>query len=113
MKLISALKPKKRYIVFQIISSQKFSLAEIKEAVEVALLAFLGQLGVSKASPLFVKGKNNNFIIKVNHTYVEECKSALMLIKKIKNKPVIVKSVITSGTIKKASLDEVFSNESK
>ena len=113
MKLLPALKPKKRYIVFRIISERKFTKVEMKEAVDNALLTFLGQLGVSKASPLFVKAKNNHFIIKVNHSYVEECKSALILIKKIKNKPVIVKSVITSGTIKKASLDEVFSNESK
>ena len=101
MKLLPSLKQKKRYLVFEI--SENIPESSLKEEVSQALYEFVGTLGVSKMSPLFVKQKNNRFIIKVNHKYVDECKSALILIKKIKNKPVIVKSIITSGTIKKAS----------
>ncbi len=102
MKLLPSLKQKKRYLVFEI--SETLPESALKEEVSLALYEFVGTLGVSKMSPLFVKHKNNRFIIKVNHKYVDECKSALILIKKIKNKPVIVKSIITSGTLKKASL---------
>ena len=101
MKLLPALKQKKRYLVFEV--DQKFSTADLQNEVGKGLLLFLGQLGMAKSSPLFVKHKNNRFIIKINHKWVDECKSALILIKKIKNKPVIIKSIVTSGTIKKAS----------
>lgn len=126
MKLLPSLKQKKRYVVFEIISEKKFSFEEIKQEVDKALLAFLGELGVAKASPMLIKEKsqnnkradresvsnnsvsnnkfNNTFIIKVNHKYTDELKSALILIKRIKNTPIIIRSVITSGTIKKADM---------
>lgn len=105
MKLLSSLKQKKRYLAFEIIAETEFSVSQVKEVVENALISFLGQLGISKASPLFLKEKykNNRFIIKVNNKYVDECKASLTLIKKIKNNPVVVRSLITSGTLKKAS----------
>ena len=105
MKLLPSLKQKKRYILFEIISDQTFSPQEIQQEVESSFLLFLGQLGIAKSSPLFLKEKtkNNKFIIKVNHTFVDQCKTALILIKKIKNHPVIIKSITTSGTLKKAS----------
>jgi len=103
MKLLPSLKQKKRYVVFEIISDQDFSKEDMEKEVFSALKSFLGDLGLSKAVPLFVKFKSNKFIMKVNHNYTDELKSALILIKKIKNMPVILKSVITSGTIKKAS----------
>ncbi|MEW5896780.1 MAG: Rpp14/Pop5 family protein [Nanoarchaeota archaeon] len=104
MKLLPSLKQKKRYVVFEIISKKVFSFEEIKEEVDKALLTFLGELGVAKSSPMLIKEKsqNNKFIIKVNHKYTDELKSALILIKRIKNTPVIICSIITSGTIKKA-----------
>lgn len=106
MKLLPSLKQKKRYLVFQVLADAKFSGAEVKEAVDEALLLFLGQLGVAKASPLFLKEKykNNQCVLKVNHKYVDEAKAALTLIKNIKKRPVIVRSVITSGTLKKAGM---------
>jgi len=103
MKLLPSLKQKKRYVVFEIISDKQFSQEDVQNEVQLALKSFLGDLGLAKSSPLFVKFKSNKFIIKVNHNYTDELKSALILIKKIKNVPVILKSVITSGTIKKVS----------
>ncbi|MEK6968862.1 MAG: Rpp14/Pop5 family protein [Nanoarchaeota archaeon] len=107
MKLLPSLKQKKRYIVFEILSSKKFSFPEIKEEVEATLLLFFGQWGLAKSSPLIIKEKFNpekqRFVIKINHKFIDELKAALTLSKKIKNTPVIIKSVITSGTLKKAS----------
>ena len=106
MKLSPALNQKKRYVVFEIITEKKFSLNEIKEEVDRAMLLFLGQLGLSKAAPQFVEERFNpekqRFTLKVNHKYVDELKSALILSKSIKNTPVIIRSITTSGTLKKA-----------
>jgi RNase P/RNase MRP subunit POP5 len=105
VKLLPALKQKKRYIVFEIIAETKFLVPEVQKEVDSALLLFLGQLGLAKSSPIMLKEKfkNNKFIIKINHKYVDECITAMTLIKRIKNKDVIVRSIVTSGTIKKAS----------
>ncbi len=103
MRLLPSLRLKKRYVLFEILSSEQFSLAEVKKAVDEALLLFLGQWGVAKASPLLIseKYKNNHFILKVHHTAVDEVKSAVILIKSIKNVPVMIRSRRTSGTLKK------------
>ncbi|MEK6901493.1 MAG: Rpp14/Pop5 family protein [Nanoarchaeota archaeon] len=105
MTLLPTLRQKKRYLAFEIQCSTPISVAEAKEEVNAGLLRFLGELGVAKSSPLFLeeKYKNNQGILKLNHKYVDEGKSALILIKKIKNKPVIIRSLSVSGILKKAS----------
>lgn len=107
MHLLPSLCQKKRYLVFEVISKEKFSYPEIREEAEKALTSFLGQLGLSQASPHFLPEKFNQdkqrFLLKVSHKYVDEVKAALTLSKKIKNTPIIIRSIITSGTLKKAS----------
>jgi len=106
MKLLPTLKEKKRYIVFQVLAEKKFSLTEVKSSVEEMLLSFLGQLGVARSAPIFIEEKFNlnqqKFVLKVGHKYVDEVKAALALGKSIKNTPVIIKSITTSGILKKA-----------
>ena len=105
MKLLPSLRQKKRYIVFEIISSKVFPLSDIESEVTLGLQRFLGELGMSRAMPMFVKEKykNQKFIIKVNHTAVDECKAGIILIQKIKGVPVSMRSIIMSGSLKKAS----------
>ena len=105
MKLLSALKQKKRYLVFEVIADKKLSVSEIEKSVFEALLSFLGELGVSQVAPMFLKEKfkNQKFILKVNNKYVKEVQAALALIKTIKNNRVIIKSLLVTGTIKKAN----------
>ena len=105
MKLLPSLRQKKRYIAFEIKSPAQFSFSEVKEDIEQGLLLFFGQLGLARAAPLLLeeKYKNNKCILKINHKYVDECRAALILIKKIKNKPVIIQSITVSGILKKAS----------
>ena len=106
MKLLSSLKEKKRYLVFEIIAEKRFSRSEIEEAVSQALLSFIGELGVSKAAPLFIRERfdpeRQRFILKVNHQHVHEAKAALALIKSIKNTGLIIRSLTATGAIKKA-----------
>lgn len=101
------LRSKKRYIVFEIVADKKFTFTDIKIAVESSWQQFWGDFGKAKASPMLLKEKFNQdtqrFIIKVNNKHVDELKAAMVLNKKIKNTTVILKSIITSGTLKKAS----------
>lgn len=107
MKLKPSLKQKKRYVLFEIQASKPFSLSEVSESIGMSLLRFLGELGMAKAAPLFVKEKwdeqKQRFVLKVNHKYVDELKTAVILNKKIKNTPVLIRSIVTSGTLKKIS----------
>jgi ribonuclease P/MRP protein subunit POP5 len=106
MKLLPTLKERKRYVVFEVISSRKVSLPEMKNTVNGALHTFLGTLGNAKAAPILLPERWNSvkqrFIVKVNNKYVDELKVAMMFIKKIKNTNVIVRSILTTSTIKKA-----------
>jgi len=107
MKLLPSLRQKKRYVVFEIIADKPFSFYDIKDSLEEAMKDFWGQQGLSKAVPMLLKEKfskeNQRFIIKVNNKYVDELISAVILAKKIKNTPIIIKSVVTSGILKKAT----------
>lgn len=111
MKPLPSLKEKKRYVVVQVIADKKekkFTFKEIEQSFKETLGDFLGTLGLSKAAIMILKEKfspeKQAVIIKVNNKYVNELKSALILIKKIKNVPVVVKSIAVSGTLKKASI---------
>lgn len=107
MKLKPSLKQKKRYVLFEIQASKLFSLAEVAEAIDSSLLRFLGEFGMAKASPQLVKekwsDKKQRFVLKVNHNHVDELKAAVILNKKIKNTPILIRSIVTSGTLKKIS----------
>lgn len=100
------LRLKKRYLTFKIESTPvvHFSPQELETTVQQALLQFLGEFGVAKAGPIFLKErcKNNLCVLKINHHSVEAVRAALILIKKIKNTSVIIHTLTTSGTLKKA-----------
>lgn len=107
MKPLPTLKERKRYVVVKIISEKKLQLKDIILQFEQANQEFLGTLLLSKASIIYLKNrfnaKNQTLMIKVSNKYVKELISSLMLVKKIKEQKVIVKSVGVSGTIKKAA----------
>ena len=69
MKLLPSLKQKKRYILFEILGSEKFSKKDVKDEVQVALKDFLGVLGLSRSGVIFVneKFKDNKFLLRCNH----------------------------------------------
>ena len=110
MKLLPSLRQKKRYIVFEVISSRTFLPEEIKEEVHRSLLQFMGEWGLAQVVPILVKVTPTQFMLKVNHKYVDQVKAALTLSKKIKNTSLIMKSMVVSGTIKQANahIREVF-----
>lgn len=94
-------------MAFQIISEKaikNFSLVE--KAIKETVLAFIGQLGVSKANPVMLKDcwnqEKQRGIIKVNHKSVDEIKMSLALIKNINDVKATVNCIGVSGILNKA-----------
>lgn len=108
MGLLPSLRQKKRYVVFELLAEQKFSFHDIKQEAQNAIQRFIGYEGMAKASPMILAERFNEekqrFTVKVNNTFVDTLKTALILCTHIQQKPIIIKSLITSGTLKKAGL---------
>lgn len=106
--VLPSLREKKRYLTFEIISKSKIKdFSNVSKAVWSVLTSFIGELGAAKAGIWLLPDKYNKKsqrgIIKVNHKYVNNLKSSLSLIRKIEGEEVIVRSLIVSGMISKAS----------
>ena len=112
MGVLPSLRQKKRYIVFEVIAPAgasplpAVSFADVQKEVQQGLLSFLGEWGVAKAAPQLLpeswSAEKQRFIFRTNHNMADQVKSALILIKSIKKGPVILRSITTSGTLKKA-----------
>lgn len=105
--LLPSQREKKRYLVFEIISKNKVKpVSEIAKAIWNSILSFTGQKGAAQAGIIMLEDKydisKQKGIIRVNNKMVDMLKSALMLIKEISGEQVAIKSVATSGILKKA-----------
>lgn len=102
-----ALKTKKRYLAFEIISKEKitdFNL--ISSEIWAKTSSYLGEKELAQAHMVVLKDTwNENSqkgIIKINHTYVDKLKSALCLLDSINKIPAILTTRGVSGILKKA-----------
>ncbi|MBW2963173.1 hypothetical protein KY306_00150 [Candidatus Woesearchaeota archaeon] len=104
MPLLPSLKEKKRYVAFEVISKEKFSFNQVKKAVDEALLKYIGLLGAGKAGMQILPEKynQNRGLIRINHKFTDYLKASFALISKINNQKVVVRSLGTSGILKKA-----------
>lgn len=105
--LLPTLKEKKRYLAFEIISKSKINdFRAVSEQIMAKSLELIGQLGVAKAGLRVIQDcwnpESQKGIIRVGHKQVDEIRAALALITKIDGKEAIVKSVGSSGILKKA-----------
>ncbi len=102
--ILPSLKERKRYLSFEIISNNDFSVDEVSKAVDETTMGFLGSSEAGKAGIAFLKDKysDNSGVVKTTHKYVDKVRAALALIKTIDNKEVIVRTRVVSGTLKKA-----------
>jgi len=105
--LLPTLKEKKRYLAFEIISKNKINdFRAVSEQINAKTLELIGQLGAAKAGLIVLQDcwnpESQRGIIRVGHKQVDEIRAALTLITKIDGKEVIVKSVGSSGILKKA-----------
>ncbi|MBD3318870.1 ribonuclease P protein component 2 [Candidatus Woesearchaeota archaeon] len=103
--LLPSLRERKRYVVFEILGSAISQTLAVRTIVKAAR-HFMGELGLAGAGLIFIKDKykNNRGIVRVNHRFVDPLRAALSLIKEVEGKPVIVRSLGTSGILKKAAM---------
>ena len=96
---------KRRYLVFQILSKNNFTLKQTSESINDTLKDFIGILGVAGAGIRILtkrwSQKTQKGIIMINNKYLNELKASLTLITKINNKSATIQSLGVSGILKK------------
>ncbi|MDO8538181.1 MAG: Rpp14/Pop5 family protein [archaeon] len=99
-----SLRDRKRYIVFEVLCSKKFSEQETINAMNKTFLQLFGEIGVSKMnySTVLFNSSTNKGIMKTNNDSLVEAKSAILFLKSIASISVIPKILFVSGTINKA-----------
>lgn len=99
-----SLRDRKRYIVFQILSSKKFSEQETMQAMNKTFLQLFGEIGTSKMnySAVLFNSSTNKGIVKTNNDSLIEAKSGILFLKSIAGVQVIPRILFVSGTINKA-----------
>ena len=105
--ILPTLREKKRYLAFEIMSKSKIKdFSAVSSSIWAYLLSFMGEIGSAKAGMWVLAdkfdSKTQTGIVRINHKYVNELKTALALIDKIENQEVIVRSLNVSGILKKA-----------
>jgi len=103
-KMLSpSLREPKRYIAYKLISEKPIPVADIYNAIWSSLLNFLGEVGVARANVSLGKDMWNEEkkigILKCAHTDVENVRTALALINRIGDIPVVFHVLGISGTI--------------
>ena len=105
-RLPPTLRPKSRYIAYQVISEKKLPFTDMMNAMWHSVLNFLGETGSSRASVWIIKNaweeEKQVGLLRCNHTSVEEVRAALSLVQRVGYSPVIVRVLGISGTIKAA-----------
>lgn len=114
MKLRKGIKPlppslreSNRYIGFEVMSKRKISSFEVvRDSIESACRNLIGDLGLAGAGLIVVKNTWNEGsqrgVIKVERSYADYVKAALVFISEIKGQHVLVHSLTSSGMINKA-----------
>ena len=101
-RLLSSLREKKRYLVFEVKTKDNFSFADIKKAIIKSYKDLFGEIGLSRAGLNFVSFENNKGIVKVNNRDVNNFKASFCFLRKINKQDVVVRSLGVSGMLKRA-----------
>lgn len=91
---------KRRYILFEVISEERFKREEIVTGIWNSSLEFLGDLGASKTSLWVHEYENKEGIVSCNTCSVDKIIVCLSLIREIENKKLHMRVKGVSGTIK-------------
>ena len=98
--ILSTLKEKKRYVLYEIESKRKMNNQQV---IQEGLKNFIGDLGLAKAGLQFIKSKNNRGIFQVTNKSLNEVRTGLALIQDSEN-PIRIKTLKVSGMINKLKL---------
>ncbi|MBI2134028.1 hypothetical protein HYU11_05075 [Candidatus Woesearchaeota archaeon] len=106
MRSLPSLKDKRRYLVFEIISSEKHSFADAKEAVVDAISSFTGTSGLSRSKLRVLQDKwdikRQRGILSGERKSMDNIKASLCLAGKAGENQAIIRSLGMSGILKKA-----------
>ena len=105
--LLPSLREKKRYLVYEVASRNKFNDAlHVNKAILEAAKGFLGNLGMAKAGIIPMNDQwdegMQRGVIRVNNRHVDNLKASLVFAGSIDGKEAIVRSIGASGILKKA-----------
>ncbi|MBN1156747.1 hypothetical protein JXA85_03965 [Candidatus Woesearchaeota archaeon] len=105
--LMPTLKDKKRYLTFEIISKIKIeSYNSSVEAIKGSFSRLCGTSSLGKAGIMPVEGCWNREkqigLLRVNNKYLNDLRGSLTMITNIDGKDALVRSIFSSGIIKKA-----------
>ena len=100
-RLMSSLREKKRYVVFEIIG-EKISYVDAKKTITDSFKELFGLDGLAKAGLNFVEYEDNKGIIRVSNKCLDLLKGSFCYVRKINKGDVIVRSLGVSGILKKA-----------
>lgn len=97
-------KPRKRYIIFTVISTSKLSIKEIEDSVRTKFAELYGKSSLFKASPrlVFFDEVTGRGVFRVTHTYVNHLVASMGLVKEISGVDCLIIPLRTTGTLKKA-----------
>lgn len=107
--LIPTLREKRHYLALEILSKSKLTLSEAKQALEEAVISFLGSQEAAKAGlrvlELKEASKHDLYALKgiasVNRKYDKKAKASLALLSEINGKKSSCNVKGVSGTIKR------------
>ncbi len=97
-------RPRKRYVVFEIVSEQDLNEADIRRSLYELARDVLGESGFIKSGfqLVYFNNNTNRGIIRVREPYKLKALGVLGLLREISGVPVLVTPLGTSGTIKRA-----------
>ncbi len=101
------MREKKRYVAFEVVSKEKLEgYAQAYNAFVESVVRLLGSRGVAEIGPVPVKKgwntKRQRGIVRVSAKKVDEAKAAIAAVTHIQSHEAIMRSVGTSGIMKKA-----------
>ena len=107
LKPLPSLKESKRYIVFRVLSDQKYLLEfqVVRDAILNSILNWLGEETSARAGVWVIKNlwdrKKQKGIIRCSRKETDLVKTALALVHQIGDQRVIIQSLKVTGTIKR------------
>lgn len=102
-----SMRPKKRYIIFEVISEHPIEYNDLANAVWSSLMDLEGEAGASDSRMWFISNlyddKRQMGIVKCGNSVVEAVRAAIALVQIVSENKCIVRVLGITGTLKSAS----------
>ncbi len=97
-------KPRKRYIVFRLLSQEPIGHGDVENAIKTAISRLYGDYGLSLSRMyLAIYEPSTGYgVLRVSHLWKDKVIIALSYVRNIEDKPVLIIPIRISGSIKRA-----------